>query len=90
MFQTLKAQNRALGDLEYVVQSSVPASEKAKATRKLPACTRCKIKKVRQASLAWLMIPIEYNAVKMYNRSGQLREMYGRGRDVLIPWHRRT
>jgi len=47
MFQTLKAQNGVLGDLEYVVRSSVPASDKVK-TKKQPACTRCKMKKVRE------------------------------------------
>lgn len=52
MFQTLKAQNGALGDSEYVVRSSIPASDKAKATRKQPACTRCKMKKVRTSLLS--------------------------------------
>ncbi|KAL7940480.1 hypothetical protein V8C42DRAFT_226162 [Trichoderma barbatum] len=46
MFQTLKVQNRGLGDLEYIVRSSIPASAKAK-TKKQPACTRCKMKKLK-------------------------------------------
>ncbi|KAL6796263.1 hypothetical protein GGI42DRAFT_356403 [Trichoderma sp. SZMC 28013] len=46
MFQTLKVQNRGLGDLEYIVRSSIPASNKAK-TKKQPACTRCKMKKLK-------------------------------------------
>ncbi|KAI1261791.1 hypothetical protein F5Y18DRAFT_192382 [Xylariaceae sp. FL1019] len=46
MFQTLKAQNGVLGDLEYVVQSSVSASDRVK-TKKQPACTRCKMKKLK-------------------------------------------
>lgn len=48
MFQTLKAQNGALGDLKYIVRSSIPASDKVKPARKQPACTRCKMKKVRR------------------------------------------
>lgn len=51
MFQTLKAQNGVLGDLEYVVRSSVPASDRGKTTRKQPACARCKMKKVCRSSL---------------------------------------
>jgi hypothetical protein len=47
MFQTLKAQNGSHQDSEYVVQSSIPASDKLKAAKKPPACTRCKMRKVR-------------------------------------------
>nr|BAV32144.1 hypothetical protein [Sordaria araneosa] len=47
MFQTLKAQSGAMGDMEYVVQSSLPANDKVKGMKKQAACTRCKMKKLR-------------------------------------------
>ncbi|KAM7182850.1 hypothetical protein V8F33_013976 [Rhypophila sp. PSN 637] len=47
MFQTLKAQNGAMGDMEYVIQSSLPANDKIRGLKKPAACTRCKMKKLR-------------------------------------------
>ncbi|KAM7200685.1 hypothetical protein V8F20_005187 [Naviculisporaceae sp. PSN 640] len=47
MFQTLKAQSGAMGDMEYVIQSSLPANDKVKGVKKQAACTRCKMKKLR-------------------------------------------
>lgn len=52
MFQTLKAQNGSHQDSEYVVQSSIPASDKLKAAKKPPACTRCKMRKLKCIILA--------------------------------------
>lgn len=61
MFQTLKAQSGALGDMEYVIQSSLPAYDKVRGAKKQPACTRCKMKKVRRSELRYVTALMIFN-----------------------------